>query len=59
MYTLCSPPNLLLLPPFPALLTGFTGQRRGKCMNQSKAAHSQGEGKPESERNKEAGGEKS
>lgn len=43
------------LPLFPFFLTGFTGQRRGKCMNQSKVAHSQGEGKPESERNK--GGE--
>lgn len=51
MCTFAAPP----LPLFPFFLTGFTGQRRGKCMNQSKVAHSQGEGKPESERNK--GGE--
>lgn len=48
MCTFAAPP----LPLFPFFLTGFTGQRRGKCMNQSKVAHSQGEGKPESERNK-------
>lgn len=37
------------LPGAPALLTGFTGKRRGKCKNQSKVAHSQWEGKPDSE----------
>ncbi|PWA26961.1 hypothetical protein CCH79_00000952 [Gambusia affinis] len=34
------------------LLTGFTGQRKGKCMNQSKAAHSPGEGKSQREKEK-------